>query len=69
MTKHPLTQYRERAGLSQGQVAKQVGVTKWTITSIETGRRTPSFALVSKLVKASNGMLKADDFLPADRAA
>lgn len=65
MNAHPLTVYRKRRGISQDEIAKRVGVTRWTITSIETGRRTPSFGLVAKLIEASRGELNANDFVSA----
>ena len=64
MTNHPLALYRKRVGLTQAKVAQQAGVGRWTINSIETGRRLPSLSLVARLIYASDGALQADDFVP-----
>jgi DNA-binding XRE family transcriptional regulator len=69
MSKHPLTEFRERQNLLQVDVARAVGVSRWTITSIETRRRIPSASLIARLVRLSNGALRADDFIPAEVAA
>jgi len=42
---------REEAGLSQGQLAAAVGVSRQTINSIEVGRYTPSLPLALSLAK------------------
>lgn len=59
-----LRDYRTARGLSQGDFAKSVGVQKATISRIEKGKRTPSMALVSRMVEATDGVLRADDFMP-----
>lgn len=40
---------REQLGLSQGQLAEAMGVSRQTINSIETGRYTPSLPLALAL--------------------
>ncbi len=47
-----LRRIRERRGMTQDELAKKVGVTRITITRIETSARNPSMALVQKLAKA-----------------
>lgn len=44
---HPIKTYRERNGLTQGQLAALLGVSDATITHIENGRRriTPANAI------------------------
>jgi putative transcriptional regulator len=42
---------REDAGLSQGELGKQVGVSRQTINSIEVGRYIPSLPLALKLCR------------------
>jgi putative transcriptional regulator len=42
---------REDAGLSQGQLAKVIGVSRQTINSIETERYTPSLPLAIGLAR------------------
>lgn len=49
MSKHPLSIYREREGVTQHDVAASVGVTRWTINRIELGDRQPSIALARKI--------------------
>ncbi len=44
-----LAQARERCGLSQSQLARKVDVVDTYISRIETGRSTPSFALIVRL--------------------
>lgn len=50
-TKHPLAAWREAQTppVSQGDFAKGVHVGRWTINSIETGRRKPSPKLAREL--------------------
>jgi putative transcriptional regulator len=42
---------RDAAGLSQGQLATAMGVSRQTINSIETGRYTPSLPLAISLAR------------------
>jgi transcriptional regulator with XRE-family HTH domain len=44
---------RRRAGLTQAALAKKAGVPKSTVGRIESGARTPSVALVERLVQAA----------------
>lgn len=65
MSKHPLTQYRNNRGISQAEFAKSVGVNRWTINSVETGRRSPSFGLIARIVRVCGGEVSADDLVRA----
>jgi putative transcriptional regulator len=49
MMQTSLREYREREGLSQGDLAEAVGVTRQTINAIERGRYDPSLELALKL--------------------
>ena len=49
-TKHPITVWRAGEGLSQKDLAAKLGVTRWSVVAIETGRRKPSFTLVQSIV-------------------
>ena len=60
-----LRKYRTDHGLSQTDFGKSVGVKKATISRIEKGKRSPSLALVSRIVEVAKGELSADDFMPA----
>ena len=48
-TKHPLAIYRELRGISQGDLAEELGRHRWTIAAIETGLRSPSGELLRKI--------------------
>lgn len=49
--KTALREYREDAGLSQGELADHVGVTRQTINAIERDRYDPSLELAFKLAR------------------
>lgn len=53
--KHPLTAWRETKGKTQAEMAEALGVTRWTITSIETRRREPSPKL-ARAIEAKTGI-------------
>jgi transcriptional regulator with XRE-family HTH domain len=61
---HPLRTYRHKVGITLDRLASQVGAAKSTLSRIEGGTRFPSVDLISRLVVASDGLLRADDFLP-----
>ena len=43
---------RERAGLTQAELAQQVGVTRQTLIAIEQGRYSPTLELAFQLARA-----------------
>jgi len=47
--KNDVRELRTRRGLSQGQLAGELGVSRQTINAIETGRYTPSLPLAISL--------------------
>jgi putative transcriptional regulator len=49
--KNDVRSRRDRHGLSQGELAKEVGVSRQTINSIETGRYVPSLPLALALAR------------------
>ena len=51
MDKHPLTDFREREGLSQDDLAKLIGVSRETITRWENGTRNPDEDKLQKIAK------------------
>lgn len=55
-----LKEARERAGLTQAQLADQAGVAQPVISAYETGRREPSFPMLVKLVEATGHDLVVD---------
>ncbi len=49
--KNDVRALRTERGLSQGQLAKELGVSRQTINAIETGRYTPSLPLAMALAR------------------
>lgn len=63
MDKHPLTDFREREGLSQDDLAKLIGVTRETVTRWENGSRKPDEERLPKIAKETGiqpGTLRPD---------
>lgn len=52
LEEHPLKIWREYRGLTLAELAKQCGVSSPALSQIETGKRTPSVDLLTKLAKA-----------------
>jgi putative transcriptional regulator len=50
-TKNSVEKERQKAGLTQVELAEKVGVTRQTIIAIEKGDYTPSVALALRLAK------------------
>lgn len=46
-----IRELRNKKGLSQGQLARELGVSRQTINAIETGRYTPSLPLAISLAR------------------
>jgi DNA-binding XRE family transcriptional regulator len=64
--RHPLTDARKSAKLSQQALADLVGCDRQTILRIENGRQVPSLGMVAKITTAlreKNVELSADAFL------
>jgi DNA-binding XRE family transcriptional regulator len=55
---HPLAVARERAGLTQQQLADELGVNRVSIAKIETGARVPSMALARRIAAAVDESLE-----------
>jgi len=58
-----IREYRKLIGLSQEEFAKALNVRKGTISRLETGSRTPSVALVTRICEFSKGALTANDLI------
>ena len=58
-TKHPLAAWRDAQDppMTQEALAEKCGVTRWTINSLETGRRKPSVALINRVATVTAGAI------------
>jgi len=67
---HPLTRYIETSDVGRTALAKAAGTSRQTIHRIERGEQSPSLDLIGRLIDATGGALRADDFMPSrERAA
>lgn len=66
---HPLRAFRLSRELTLAELSMQVGVGKSALSKIETGRSTPSVDLIKRLVAASEGQLRPQDFFVPPEAA
>jgi len=60
---HALRRYRRNKGISLEDLARQAGVTKGTLSRIETGKQEASPGLIRRLIALSAGRLSSDDFI------
>jgi DNA-binding XRE family transcriptional regulator len=67
--RHPLKVWRAAQGVTQAEMAEKLGIGKWMVNSIETGRRVPSFSLVEKIVAATGGAVQPNDLFKPKAAA
>ncbi len=61
--------FRERAGWSQGELARRLGVSRQTINAVETDKYDPSLPLalrMAKLFRSNVPDLFHDDWEPTD---
>jgi DNA-binding XRE family transcriptional regulator len=66
---HALSEFRTRMGLSKAAIAARAKTSRQTIHRIEALKQMPSMALVRRLVDATDGVLRADDFMPPAKSA
>lgn len=59
---HALTTWRKANNISQEELAVELGITRWMVTSIETGRRKPSWNLAKRISAFTDGKLTLEDF-------
>lgn len=61
--KHPLAVWREsqKEPLTQQALATLVKTSRWTINSIETGRRKPSRELIVRIAKATDNAIGLEE--------
>lgn len=52
---------RERAGLTQGELARRAGTSRPTVSAYEAGRKSPSLATTQRLLAALGAHLVAED--------
>jgi len=67
MDKHPLRRYRAEQGVSATGMALRADTSRGTIHRIESRTLAPSLKLVKRILRASNWMLRADDFIEKGR--
>jgi transcriptional regulator with XRE-family HTH domain len=66
---HPLRAYRKAERVTLITLAKRVGTTEGTLSRIESGSRTPSLSMVARIIRATGGKVRADDFIPKFRVS
>lgn len=61
--KHPLAKWREaqKPPLTQEGLARKVGTSRWTINSIETGRRKPGRDLIVNIAKFTGNAIGLEE--------
>lgn len=63
-----IREYRKSIGFSQEKFARALNVRKTTISRIETGKRTPSVGLITRICELSHGALTANDLISVNLA-
>jgi len=63
METHPLTKWRKRHGISQGDLAERISVSRWTVNRIECGERFPSRETIGRIVKATQYEIQPADLI------
>ena len=69
---HKLADARKHAGLTQQQLGKLIDRDRVTVARIESGKYTPSFGTITKIVavfRAKSIALSADDFIRSSEEA
>lgn len=61
---HLIREARHRAGLSQVELARKAGITQSVVSAYESGRRSPSFDMMTKLLGAAGAALVIE-YVPA----
>src|SRR3954466_674589 len=59
---------RERAGLTQGELAERAGTSQATVSAYETGAKQPSVATFSRLLAATGARLSVSHAAPTSGA-
>lgn len=66
---HPLTRYLDDTDVGRADLARAAGTSRQTIYRIERGEQSPSLDLVARIIAATDGRLRADDFMPKRETA
>src|SRR5262245_10611471 len=67
-TEHPLARWRKDHKKTLVELAEAAGCAVSHLSQIESGKTNPSLKLIARLKTISGGLLKAEDFLPAEKA-
>lgn len=60
---HALKKFRTDANMTLAKFGEQVGASKGFLSRIENGRQRPSIDLIERIIAATAGAVRADDFL------
>lgn len=60
---HALRKYRRTAHLTLDQLGHRVGVSKGFLSKIEKWRQMPSLKVAQKIVEATDGLVRVNDFM------
>lgn len=66
---HPLRAFRKARKIRLEEVVKATGLSKASISRIESGRQQPSADSLRRLCQFTGGLLRPNDFFDVDRAA
>ena len=59
-----LDQYLAKSNIRNAEFAAAVSASEATISRLRSGKQTPSYGLVRRIVAATNGAVTANDFMP-----
>lgn len=65
LMKNTLSELRDQKGWTQGELAKQLGVSRQSVNAIETGKYDPSLPLAFKIAALFDSLIE-EVFLPED---
>ena len=60
---HALRKYRKTAHVTLNELGLRVGVSKGFLSKIEKGHQMPSLKVAQKIIDATDGFVRIDDFL------
>lgn len=61
---NPLRAYRLENGITLGELSRRIGVSKPSLSRIETGKQVPSLSLLKVIATETGGRVMPNDFLP-----